>query len=496
MINSQQIRDYMSISYFKADGTLGILDIKLDDKDKYNWELTTEDDRHKDPVYVSQEGKPVRRIRKQYINKYRRMEFINSLPEAIQSKIFADVEPQKYFWDIECETFNEFPDENNPIGRIQTHQYCDTRGNGYVLGIKPLTADQIHMIEVKVNEYLNSIHDHTLHKDYKFHYLYYPDEITMNKDFITNHITKMPCIFGWNVLKFDARYTVNRCKKIGLDPSVMSPKRQMFTHTIKDKYNENINHIIELPLHRPIIDYMSTFEAFDKSVKFKTSMSLDYISEEVLGVKKITHSESLMELYEKDYPRFVLYGIIDTFLVQLIDQKCNTFSMMENLANIGKVDLLNAPYASVIVENLLSDYYYQEYKKVFVRDYNKVVDQGSYSGGFVLEPNVGLRAGIGIYDYASLFPSIMQFLNIGEDTYVGQTKDRGKTVILPNGETVPFDRALHIWTENGCVYSKTVEGTTRHVLSRLFAKRLAAKLKDSELKGQITELKRMLKNYG
>ena len=90
----------------------------------------------------------------------------------------------------------------------------------------------------------------------------------------------------------------------------------------------------------------------------------------------------------------------------------------------------------------------------------------------------------------------MQFLNIGEDTYVGQTKDRGKTVILPNGETVPFDRALHIWTENGCVYSKTVEGTTRHVLSRLFAKRLAAKLKDSELKGQITELKRMLKNYG
>lgn len=494
MINSKQIQDYMSISFFKPDGSVGILDLKLDERDKFNWEITTQDDRFKDPTFISQDGQPVKKVRKSYINKYRRMEFINNLPMNIKDKIFQDNNPRKYFWDIECETFDEFPDENNPIGRIQTHQYCDQFGNGIVLGIKPLTPNQIKSIENKVNEYLNSIADISLHKKYTFTYLYYPDEFSMNYDFVNNHITKMPCIFGWNVLKFDTRYTVNRCKMTGIDPKVMSPKRLMFEHVIKDKYNEGINHIIELPLHRPIIDYMSAFEAFDKSIKFKTSMSLDYISEEVLGIKKIKHSESLMELYEKDYEKFVYYGIVDTFLLDLIDKKCNTFSTMQNLANVGKVDLLNAPYASVIVENMFSEYYYNHYHKVFVKDYDKVIEGETYSGGFVLEPGTGLKRGVGIYDYASLFPSIKQFLNVGEDTYIGQTYDKGKTVVLKTGETVPFDRSKHIWSESGVVYTKEFDGAIRNVLSKLFANRIEAKTLDSELKRDITELKKLLKN--
>lgn len=494
MINSKQIKDVMSISYFKPDGSVGIMDLKLDERDLYNWEVTTPDDKYKDRKFVSQDNMPVKKIKKMYINKYRRMEFINNLSKNLQDKIFQDNNPRKYFWDIECESFDEFPDESNPIGKIQTHQYCDEFGNGTVLGTKPLTLAQVALIEKKVNEYLNEMPDISLHKKYTFKYLCYPDEVSMNYDFVNNHVTKMPCISGWNVLKFDIRYTVNRCKKTGIDPTVMSPKRIMFEHIIKDKYNEGINHVIELPLHRPIIDYMSAFESFDKSIKYKTSMSLDYISQEALGVKKIKHSESLMELYEKDYPRFVLYGIIDCFLVSLIDKKCSTFSTMQNLANVGKVDLLNAPYASVIVENLFSDYYYRNYNKVFVKDYNKQISGETYSGGFVLEPGTGLRWGIGIYDYASLFPSIKQFLNVGEDTYVGRTFDAGKTVVLKSGDTVPFDRNLHIRSESGVIYDKTFEGAIRHVLSSIYASRIEAKELDSELKGSINELKKLLKS--
>lgn len=497
MINNKQIVDNngnkLSISYFNEAGEIGLIDIKLDDSQLYVWEVTDKDDPYRDKNYLSQNGDPVKKVKKKYLNKYRKMEIINSLPKNIFSKIFSDNIPKKYFWDIETQSINgEFPEASVAAGKIYTHGYCDEVGNGHVLGFKPLSPIQIQSIEKRINEYLNSIADKSLHKEYKFHYYYYPDEMTMNVEFAKNHMTKMPCIFGWNVIKYDTQYFVNRCKNLNIDYKVISPKRDMFDHVIKDKYNEGVKYNIELPLHRPIIDYMAIFEAFDKSVKLKTSMSLDFISEAVLGIKKVQHSESFDELYEKDYEKFVLYQIIDTHLNQLIDQKCSTFEMMLSLANLGKVDILNASFASVIVENMMSKYYFDNYKKVFVKDWDSNDEKEGYSGGFVLEPReVGLKKSIGIMDYESLFPSIMQMLNIGEDTYVGRFDKIKNKIIDKLGNEIERDDT-HIVAASGMVYTNTFDGAIRTLISGLFDERVTAKNEDSELEHEIAELKKLL----
>lgn len=497
MINCKQIRDKMSVSYFDENGNIAISDITIDDREKYVWTKTTEDDKFRDKTYVSQDGFPVKKERKSYLDKYRKIEFLLSLPERLQAKIFSNNQPRKFFWDIETEVFDDFPDAGNPVGRIFTHQYCDEFGNGTVMGIKPLSQTQIESIEQKINDYLSQITDKTLHQRYKFRYIYYPDEFTMNKDFVENHATKMPCIFGWNVLKFDTRYLVNRCKKTNIDPTILSPKRMLYSTIAKDKFDHSSKIEIELPLHRPIIDYMQIFEFFDRSIKQKSSMSLDFIASEILGVKKIHHSETLMELYEKDYERYVLYGIIDTFLVALIDKKCRTFESMSVLANLLRVEVAQSMFVSVGIETLLCDYYYKHYNKVFVKDYDKQIPEGeTYSAGFVLQPGIGVYDGIVIYDYESLFPSIMQMLNVGEDVYLGHTDDQGKTYVDKLGEEHELDETM-CYSSSGAVYSKNSDSAIRTMISNMFNKRVEAKHKEAEIKADINHLKQILKdNFG
>lgn len=497
MINCKQIYDKMSISYFNENGDIVISDINIDDREKYVWSKTDENDRFRDKTYMSQDGFHVKKERKTYLDKYRKIEFILSLPQRIQERIFSNHQPRKFFWDIETEVFDDFPDAGNPVGRIFTHQYCDEFGNGVVMGIKPLSQHQISSIERKINEYLSQISDKTLHQEYKFKYICYPDEFTMNKDFVENHATKMPCIFGWNVLKFDTRYLVNRCKKTNIDHTVLSPKRMMYSTLLKDKFDMSSRTEVELPLHRPIIDYMQIFEFFDRSIKQKTSMSLDFIASEILGVKKITHQETLMELYENDYERYVLYGIIDTFLVALIDKKCRTFESMSVLANLLRVEVAQSMFVSVGIETLLCDYYYKNYNRVFVKDYDKQIPESeTYSAGFVLQPGIGVYNGIVIYDFESLFPSIMQMLNVGEDVYLGHTDDKGKTYRSKDGSVHVIDDTM-CFSSSGAVYSKDKDSAIRTLISDMFNKRVEAKHKEAEIKADINMLKQFLKNnYG
>lgn len=494
MINCKQIHDKLSVSYFNENGDIVISDIKIDDTEKYAWVKTDESDRFRDKTYTSQDGFPVKKERKSYLNKYRKIEFLASLPQRIQDKIFSNHQPRKFFWDIETEVFDDFPDAGNPVGRIFTHQYCDEFGNGVVMGLKPLSQHQISSIEKKINDYLGQITDKTLHQEYKFKYIQYPDEFTMNKDFVENHATKMPCIFGWNVLKFDIRYLVNRCKKTNIDHTILSPKRVMQSTLLKDKYDKVSRTEIELPLHRPIIDYMQIFEFFDRSVKQKTSMSLDFIANAVLGVKKITHQETLMELYEKDYERYVLYGIIDTFLVALIDKKCRTFESMSVLSNILRVEVSQSMFVSVGIETLLCNYYHKNYKKVFIKDYEGGGDTETYTAGFVLPPGVGVYDGIVIYDYESLFPSLMQMLNVGEDVYLGQTDDKGKTYIGKDKQRHEIDETM-CFSSSGAVYSKDKDSAIRTMISNLFNLRVEAKHKEAEIKADIAILRQILKTH-
>jgi len=491
MINSKQIFNDMSISYFNENGEIDLVNIPISDSEKFVWEEAGLDDRYKHPTITSQFDRPVKKIRKNYLTKYRQYEYINNLPQHLQDKIFSDNKPKKWFWDIETETVNGvYTEASNPIGRILLHTICDEYGNGTIFGMKELTGEQLKRIEIKLNAHLSKILDKKIVKQVNLKYRQYKDEYSMNCDFAVNYMSKMSVIFGWNVLKFDAQYYFNRCKRTGIDyAKIISPVGKTFSHSLSDKYNKENKIILDLPLHRPIIDYMQIFEFFDQSVAYKTSMSLGFISNEVLGVTKIEYNGNLQDLYDTDFEKFCFYGITDAFLVEMIDKKTDIFSLMQTITNIGKVDLLLGTSVSIIIESIFSDYYYKTYNKVFIKEEN--IKEG-YAGAFVVEPTIGLYEYIGIYDFESLYPSIMQFLNVGLDTYIGQTYDDKTTVVTKTGEQIPYDKNTMIRANNGVVYTSEKDGCVRTVIDNLFTKRVKAKYANHDIAHDIEELKKLI----
>jgi DNA polymerase elongation subunit (family B) len=102
-----------------------------------------------------------------------------------------------------------------------------------------------------------------INKKYNFKYKVYVNEADMLYDFLWNYARHAPLITGWHFWNYDWRYITNRCKKLNLDISWMSPTKQWYKHKIMDK-NERAD--ILLPQHKLIVDHM---EIYKNGIEYK-----------------------------------------------------------------------------------------------------------------------------------------------------------------------------------------------------------------------------------
>lgn len=498
MIHLEQVvsrgENHFNVSFYNEKGGISIRKIQVDKLERYGWIHCAEDDRTRHSTFKSHLGRPVKKISKAYFNRYRKFEFMNNLPTDVRGRIFQDARPQVWSMDIENEV-KDGTNETNPTGKIFTNAFCNEYGEITVQGCKKITETDRLKVEQKINTFLNGVNDPSLKQKYTLKYEYHSNEIMLLKELFNVHIPKMPLIFGWNFQKYDWRYLIGRVRDIYKYDFYLnaSPTKTFTNIQLGDKYNKHIKHKIDIPYHRGIIDYMAIFEKWDSMLKYKSSMSLDWIANELLGLSKISYPGTLNDLYEKDFLKFIEYNAVDCVLPMLIHQKCETYYTMQMLANTGRVSIYEAPYASVIVANLFSDYYYKN-KAVLVKDDEEREDDGdSYTGGWVMEPGKGIYDGVSIEDYESMFPSIMMMLNAGVESFMGQTVDDGKTFMDIYGKTHKIDPNKHIYAASGAVYDKTRESSMRTVISEIFGNRVQAKVDTYAIDNEIKYLKDLLK---
>lgn len=418
MVNLEQKDNTLIISYHDENGETKISKLNLRDDQMYNWYETTPDDRFKSAVFTSQNGKPIKKGRSRRLNTFRKIEILQELSDVVKNRIFAPVVPKKTFMDIEVYSEDEFPEETLALHPIVTKCWV-TENNITLLGLLDLNDEQIAVIERRANAYINTMKDKHLVRKYKLTYIKYPSERDMLDDFVNFRIKEMHSIFGWNFLKFDVRYITNRCKRLNVNHLNMSPAKTTFTWNMSDKNNPEVKVPVELPMHRLILDYMQIFEKFDRSVKYKTSVSLDVVAEEVLGLKKIEFSGTLAELYVKDPLKFMEYAVVDPVLVQLIDDKLHTHDTMLYLSALGQVDHFDGFHASAIANTMFFNYYKKERQQILIKG---DVNSEPYAGGYVMTPEKGIYDDVCIWDYTSKFPSCMMAMNIGTDTRIGRLK--------------------------------------------------------------------------
>ena len=522
--NSQQLL----ISYIDAEGEMKVEYFPWEAPFKY--EVCGPNDVDREPNYTSWDKKPIKKVYGSYPDRYSTYEYLDDLPKSYKGEklkleeilretdnevkqhsiakrldildkninsleeVFKFYLPKIYFIDIETEVIDGFPDPAEAPTMIQSISivYDDKI---ILLGLKEMPEDMQIRIKDNTNKYFEKFD-----VDYKFKYIKYDSEFDMLHSFFNKMLPKMPCITGWNFLNFDFRFLVNRARKLtksengrvyGIDPRVSSYTKSM---------NKIFGTDYEIPRHKLVFDYMLLYASLDTSVKVKESNSLDFVSDKLLGVKKIEYQGSLMSLYEEDFETFMYYNAVDSVLVQQIHNKMNYISIIFAIASLAKIkavdvySYMNGALGSLaITEGVLREMFREEENIILFKDKTKSTSgSGSIAGGWVKEPAVGMNRWVACYDFASLYPTTQRQFFISPENYRGkQDIQSPEYCITPDGKRIEITDN-DVVCVNGSVFRKKKSPTLK-MLENVYADRKKNKKIMMSKKIEIDELEKELK---
>jgi DNA polymerase elongation subunit (family B) len=468
VISIEQRKGKFIISYVKKDGTINFTQLNIPPNYQYIYVYAQKN--RGIPGLTSWDFKPVRKVPSQFLNKYRTQEFFMDAGDDLTSHLFEANMPTLASADIEVEVTDEGfaePDlANNRITSICFCQYPDIT----VFGSKQLSGEDCKHIEDRINQHIKKFE-----KSYNFIYKYHENEADMLYDFLYNYVRKAPLVTGWNFWGYDWRYIVNRCRKLNMDISWISPTGQWYDHKIKDR-NKDV--LIKIPQHKLIVDYMAIYQKWDKSVEVKENDTLDFVAEEALGLKKVKYSGTLKELYERDYIQFVFYNAIDALLVELLDIKLKTMRMFLGLANITRVEAMTAFSPIQMLEATLARYAYKRRQVIPKRE--GMSERKEYEGAFVFKPIPNLYEWVAGLDYSSLYPTLIRQFKISIENFLFKDKNY-----------VPKEKEIK--TSSGAVFDASYEPLLPEILTDYFKQRKDAKEVSLMAEQEANELTKILK---
>ena len=434
-------RDYLSISYFGKDNKKYIKNIDITNH-MFDWTAERQPKMAPDRKYISWDGKPVYKLASKHLSRTRQYDLIEELlsPEE-KADVFCNSKPKYTFCDIETKVGDKgFPTPDKaaqPITCIGTS--CDS--HIIVRGSKPLSDKDIKDIETQIRKHFSE-------DRWTFEYRYYARENAM-MDAFSDDVRNTDILTGWNFTGFDMMYIMNRNKNIGVNSTKMSPIGIISPGSYERE-------VPDTPYHILVVDYMKIYKMMDNKAP---SYKLDDIGLKEVGIRKVTHSETLDELYEKDYKRYIYYNAIDCGLVQKIDEKVKSLAIACMMCQYTMTKLSSMSAKTAITENYMRHAFFVD-NKVITKETKKKVEKEGYEGAFVAEPVKGLHKMITCNDYASLYPTSAREFNIGPEVLVG--KFEGATL-----QKFKDDWEHYIVTPNGTVY-KREDGYFKKELTRLY----------------------------
>ena len=472
IINIEQRQGKLIISHIKKDGKVGFTQLNIPANHQYSYAYAQKGKGL--PGLQSWDFRPVRKVPAQFLNPHRVQEFFMDAGEANVKHLFEANMPLFAAADIEVEVTDEglndpgLEPENarNRVTAICFSQYP----NVTVFGSKPLTGEECAAIEKNINKHVEKFH-----KEYSFVYKYHANESDLIYDFFYNYVRHAPLLTGWNFWGYDWRYLMNRCKKLNMDVSWLSPTGQWYEHRLKS-HNRDVT--IMLPQHKLIVDYMAIYQKWDRTIEVKENDTLDFVCEEALGIRKVKYPGTLKELYDKDYPSYVFYNAIDTVLIELLNEKLKTMSTFLGLGNITRVEAMNA-FSPIAMLGATATRYAYKNNYVFPKSEGKN-EREPYEGAFVFEPIPNLYEWVAAFDFASLYPSIMRQFKLSIENFL--FKDKNYT-----------PKATEIKTSSGAVFDASYEPILAQILGDFYAQRKVAKKVSMDAEKKADEFKAILK---
>lgn len=348
--------------------------------------------------------------------------FMKDLDEKYKKLIDAKYAPKVYTFDIETMIVNdEFPEPSEAKFPITTISIANPECKTIILGTRELDENGQKYLQEEFSKYVNDTeYFRSLDLDRPtIQYIKFDNEESMLRYFLKNIVAKVPILAGWNSIMFDWQYIMNRIKFYYPDIPFNTCSCNWTTHRKAYENMRGDKVVMELPDHTLIVDMMDVVGTFDMVVMpIKDSLSLDYIASESIGANKIKYDGSLQDLYDNDYPKYVFYNAIDSFLVQLINKRFKTLNSICTQSLICEEKIENCFSKIAISEALFWNYFYDHNIKV-VYERKEDVHRGTLIGAYVRIPTPGKHNYICCNDFASLYPSTIISCNLSVENFIG-----------------------------------------------------------------------------
>lgn len=351
--------------------------------------------------------------------------------------------------DIETTAEHGFPDVENPIEEVLLISVIDNATkeiHTWGAGEWKCVSEEVEGLPVN--------------------YHYCSDEYDLLEQFMQWWASDYPDIVtGWNMEQFDMPYLVNRIDRVfggdaknNLSPYGMTRKRMVRGHN-REIMKIDIKGVIQL-------DYMDLYKKF--TYTFQESYRLDYIAEVELGKGKLdTGFETFREFYENDWNRFIDYNIIDTKLVDELDDKMKFIELIITMAYDCKCNY-NDIFSSVRTWDCLLYNHLLE-KNIMIPQKKERFSNG-FPGGYVQEPKTGKYKWIVSVDATSLYPSIIMQHNLSPEMLAENHKPIDCTVdsILDRKHQLKLTDSDLSMAANGYLYRKDRQGFMAEITQKFF----------------------------
>lgn len=248
------------------------------------------------------------------------------------------------------------------------------------------------------------------------------DDETQLIDCMIQLLDDADTVSGWNSEFFDIPYIIHRTEKLfnkektkeyclwnqlPICKEIETYGKVTKTYSLVGKWH---------------IDYLLLYKKHTMSEH--ESYSLDNISFEELGERKVAYEGTLTNLYYDDFRLFLEYNKQDTMLLHRLDSKLNYISIHNRQAHQIPVTLEATMGTVAWFDQSVINSAHELGLIIPDRIEGKSEEWTGITppGAFVQDPVVGLHEWIADTDLNSLYPSTIRCLNMSPETIVGQVK--------------------------------------------------------------------------
>lgn len=238
-------------------------------------------------------------------------------------------------------------------------------------------------------------------------------------------------IFGWNVVDFDFNVMRERMRELKVDFKFSKYEGECRLRVISDFFRESTMFCPGVLIFDAIHLLKMNFIGFE-------DYKLDTVAKAVLGKEKIVLEagddelgiEDKLKLIHKmvsdDPVKLINYNFVDSYLAFKIVEKLNLLGLVcqRSIISGTPVERVKSPITSLDIM-----YLKKLHKRGLVASSNFQFQETSpISGAYVIEPIKGFYNDIFVFDFKSLYPSIIMSFNIDPFSY----SKNGK-ILAPNG---------------------------------------------------------------